>query len=198
MNKKLEEEILKRCRARGLPNMTTVNIQWAEQIIQGLTPAQRWVIRAVYGLTGNPAGMTVAEFALANGDKNPLSAQQIHDAGVNTLSFRVWVKRNERFTDGAVTVTLADNQRDHLSRSVYEFNWDRRLLERFAELNTNFIGDLVQLTEQDIRKPGMVGNKGIQSIVLLLEELDGLELGLVLTEDDWTRPPEPRLISVPR
>lgn len=88
LQSRLDRNKRRRAPERVLPEIIDPELLSIE--IDKLTPGQRWVVRAVHGLTGN-APITVEQYALAQGDKTAKSADIMYNAGMNTLAHEVWV-----------------------------------------------------------------------------------------------------------
>lgn len=184
---------------RTLPEIIDPELFNAE--IDKLTPAQRWVVRAVHGLTGQ-APMSVEDFARSNGDISPDSAALIYKNGMNTLAYQLWqitrpkpiradlpevepapprdgVWLNDRLVD-------ADKLKN-LNQPITDLELSVRSANCLENANIWFIGDLVQRTEAEMLGTPNFGRKSLKEIKEILAEM-GFTLGMTL--EGWTRPNE--------
>ncbi len=166
--------------------------------IDGLTPAQRWMIRLSFGLTSLPP-MTMEEYCKMVGDKNPASAEKIWKDGMNSLTYKIYlaIKVDKKPApepdpdDGQIRLNgniATEDQEKSLNTpcsSSHLSKWNKQAL---AEEGIPFIGDLIQRTKVQIRAIKKIGRKGLISIEVDLE-WEGLTLGTRVT--GWKRPETP-------
>ncbi len=161
-------------------------------------PAQRWVIRLSFGLSGL-SPKTLEEISELVGDKNPNSVKKILKDGMNSLSFKIAmaIRAGEKPApepdpeDGLVRLdgTVAtEKEVEHLNTPCDAFHLSRPSKKALAGAGIKFIGDLIQRTVAEIKSIKKLGRKGLICVEEDLRQ-EGLSLGSRVT--GWQRPTTP-------
>ena len=196
MSNNLHDTLRTSLTTRGLL-VEAIDQDLVTRTIDGLTPAQRWMIRLRFGLTRLPP-MTLEEISELMGDKNPNSVEKILKDGMNSLSFKVamTIRAGDKPApepdpeDGLVRLdgnVANDEELFVISRGCEEV-LPKIYAGALADAGIKFIGELIQRTKEQVKTTSRVGRKGLVWIEERLRQ-GGLSLGSKVT--GWQRPTTP-------